>query len=95
MFKTSGYLISTVSVILLAIVAWKGAKGDPTLTTLLILGALTSVAGMLCRWIAFLRDEKPKDLSKPGRAAPAIREVPAPFPPHHEPEAAARRASRR
>ena len=95
MFKTSGYLVSTISVILLAIVAWKGAKDDPTLTALLILGALTSIIGMLFRWIAFLRDEKPKDLSKPDRAAPAIREVPAPSPARREPEAAARRASRR
>lgn len=95
MFKTSGYVISTVSVILLAIVAWKGAKDDPTLTVLLILGALSSIAGMLCRWIAFLRDEKPKDLSKPDREGPAIREVPAPSPARRAPEEFARRASRR
>lgn len=95
MFKTSGYVISTVSVILLAIVAWKGAKDDPTLTILLILGALTSIAGMLCRWIAFLRDEKPSDLSKPGRADPAIHGVPAPSPARREPEEFARQASRR
>jgi len=95
MFKTSGYLVSTVSVILLAIVAWKGAKDDPTLTILLGLGALTSIAGMLMRWIAFLRDEKPSDLSKPDRAGPAIREVPAPSQARHAPEEFARRASRR
>lgn len=95
MFKTSGYVISTLSVILLAIVAWKGAKDDPILVALLIIGALTSVIGMIMRWIAFLRDEKPKDLSKPGRASPAIPEVPAPFQARRAPEESARRASRR
>ena len=95
MFKTSGYLVSTVSVILLAIVAWKGAKDDPLMVTLLILGALTSVTGMLFRWISFLRDEKPTDLSKPDREAPAIREAPAPSQARHAPEEFARQASRR
>ena len=42
-FKGAGYLTSTLSVILLAIVAWKGAKGDPLLLTCLMLGALTSI----------------------------------------------------
>ena len=47
-FKGAGYLTSTVSVILLAIVALKGAKGDALLMACLILGALTSIAGL--RW---------------------------------------------
>jgi hypothetical protein len=95
MFKTCGYLVSTISVILLAIVAWKGAKDDPTLVGLLILGALTSVTGMGLRWISFLRDEKSRDLSAPGRADRARREAPEPSPPHRAPEEFARRASRR
>jgi len=49
-FKGAGYLTSTLSVILLAIVAWKGAKGDPLLLTCLMLGALTSICGMGLRW---------------------------------------------
>jgi len=49
-FKGAGYLTSTLSVILLAIVAWKGAKGDPLLMTCLFLGALTSICGMGLRW---------------------------------------------
>lgn len=49
-FKGAGYLTSTVSVILLAIVAFKGAKHDPVLMACLILGAVTSVAGMGLRW---------------------------------------------
>jgi len=49
-FKGAGYLTSTVSVILLAIVALKGAKEDPVLLACLILGALTSMTGMGLRW---------------------------------------------
>jgi hypothetical protein len=49
-FKGAGYLTSTLSVILLAIVAWKGAKDDPLLLTCLMLGALTSIGGMGLRW---------------------------------------------
>ena len=95
MLKTSGYLVSTVSVLLLAIVAWKGAKDDPLLTALLILGALTSVTGMALRWVAFLREEKPSRSSAPDRADRATREGPAPSPPHRAPEGFARQASRR
>ena len=49
-FKGAGYLTSTVSVILLANLALKGAKGDAVLMACLILGALTSIAGMGLRW---------------------------------------------
>jgi hypothetical protein len=49
-FKGAGYLTSTVSVILLAIVALKGAEKDPLLMACLILGALTSITGMGLRW---------------------------------------------
>jgi hypothetical protein len=49
-FKGAGYLTSSVSVVLLAIVALKGAMKDPVLLACLILGALTSVAGMGFRW---------------------------------------------
>jgi hypothetical protein len=48
--KGGGYLTSTVSVILLAVVALKGAKGEPLLLACLCLGALTSIAGMGLRW---------------------------------------------
>ena len=49
-FKGAGYLTSTVSVILLAIVALKGALGHPVLMACLIAGALTSIMGMSLRW---------------------------------------------
>jgi hypothetical protein len=59
-FKGAGYLISTVSVILLAIVALKGAKGDALLMACLILGALTSIAGMGLRWGSHLIEQHEK-----------------------------------
>ena len=49
-FKGAGYLTSTVSVILLAFVALKGAEKDPVLMACLIAGALTSITGMALRW---------------------------------------------
>ena len=49
-FKGAGYLTSTVSVVLLAYVALKGAEGDAVLMACLVLGALTSIAGMAMRW---------------------------------------------
>jgi hypothetical protein len=49
-FKGAGYLTSALSVILLAIVALKGAEKEPLLMVCLIFGALTSIAGMAMRW---------------------------------------------
>ncbi len=59
-FKGAGYLTSTVSVILLAIVALKGAKDDALLMTCLILGALTSIAGMGLRWRSHRIEQREK-----------------------------------
>ena len=53
MLKTFGYLISTVSVILLGIVAWPKAAADPLLLTCLIGGMLASILGMFCRWLSY------------------------------------------
>jgi len=60
LFKGLGYLVSTFSVILLGIVAWKGAKDDPLLLTCLIAGMLASVAGMGLRWLSHRLGEKEK-----------------------------------
>lgn len=51
--KTVSYLVSTISVVLLAIVAWPKAKESPLLLACLIGGALTSVIGMFCRWLSY------------------------------------------
>ncbi|UVK57402.1 hypothetical protein DBIPINDM_008450 (plasmid) [Mesorhizobium sp. AR02] len=53
MLKGVGYLISTVSVILLAIVSWKSASESPLLMGCLLVGAVASIAGMLCRWVTY------------------------------------------
>ncbi|MEJ5976626.1 hypothetical protein WG901_08270 [Novosphingobium sp. PS1R-30] len=59
-FKTFGYLISTTSVILLAIVSWPKAKEDPVLLACLVGGALTSIMGMFCRWLSYEIEERAK-----------------------------------
>ena len=58
--KGLGYLVSTFSVILLGIVAWKGAKEDPVLLGCLIAGMAASVAGMGLRWLSHRLSEKEK-----------------------------------
>ena len=58
--KGLGYLVSTISVLLLGIVAWKGAKDDPLLLACLIAGMVASVAGMSLRWLSHRLGEKEK-----------------------------------
>jgi hypothetical protein len=58
-FKTIGYAISSLSVILLGIAAWDGVKDKPVLLACLILGLATSIIGMALRCFSFLRNEKP------------------------------------
>jgi hypothetical protein len=58
--KGLGYLVSTMSVILLGIVAWKGAKEEPLLFACLIAGMVASVAGMGLRWLSHLLSEREK-----------------------------------
>ncbi|MDH6231956.1 hypothetical protein M2281_002554 [Mesorhizobium soli] len=51
--KGAGYLISTVSVLLLAFVSWQHAKESVALTACLLVGALASIIGMFCRWLTY------------------------------------------
>jgi hypothetical protein len=44
--KGLGYLVSTLSVILLGLVAWKGASENRPLMTCLVAGMATSIIGM-------------------------------------------------
>lgn len=53
MLKTVGYLISTVSVLLLGIVAWKATETDATLRLCLLTGMAASIVGMFCRWLSY------------------------------------------
>jgi len=57
MIKTAGYLVSSVSVILLGAVAWKSASEKPLLLACLISGMILSVLGMICRWISYQMEE--------------------------------------
>jgi hypothetical protein len=58
--KGLGYLISTLSVILLGVVSWKSASEQPLLFACLILGMLASVTGMALRWISHRIEQKRK-----------------------------------
>jgi hypothetical protein len=50
--KGNGYLISILSVFLLALPPLKSAKGDPLVLGCIAVGALLSILGMALRWIA-------------------------------------------
>lgn len=61
--KGSGYLVSTASVLLLAIVSWPHASESVAMTACLLGGAASSIVGMLCRWLTYeieKRQMKPK-----------------------------------
>ncbi|QKD03488.1 hypothetical protein [Mesorhizobium loti] len=51
--KGAGYLFSTLSVVLLAIVSWKSASQSPLLVASLLVGAAASITGMFCRWLTY------------------------------------------
>jgi hypothetical protein len=55
LLKTLGYSISSVSVLCLGLVSWDGAKDNPVMVVLLIVGMATSVLGMMARWASFAR----------------------------------------
>jgi len=48
--KGEGYLVSSVSVVLLAVPGWKSASSDPLLLGCLMLGMAASIGGMAFRW---------------------------------------------
>jgi hypothetical protein len=58
--KGLGYLVSTLSVILLGIVSWQAARDEPLLFACLIAGLFASVAGMGLRWLSHRLGEKEK-----------------------------------
>jgi hypothetical protein len=60
-FKGLGDLVSSVSVVLLGIVAWKSASEQPLLFACLIGGMLASVLGMTMRWISHRIEQNDKD----------------------------------
>lgn len=71
MLKTLGYIVSTLSVILLATVAWDSTEDDSFLRACLVLGSLASIAGMGLRWLSFRADERPHQSERRTSAKPA------------------------
>jgi hypothetical protein len=65
--KPLGYAISSLSVVLLGIVAWDGASQKPLLVACLAAGMATSIVGMGFRLASFLRQQAEK---RRERAAP-------------------------
>lgn len=55
--KTTGYIVSTLSVLLLGLVSWKSAQQSPALMACLIGGMLCSVLGMAMRWLSYQIDK--------------------------------------
>lgn len=53
--ESIGYIISTISVVLLGIVAWEGAPDNPALRAAIVGGVLLAIFGMLLRWYVFWR----------------------------------------
>jgi hypothetical protein len=76
--KGNGYLISILSVFLLALSPLKSAKDDPLVLVCIAVGALLSIAGMGLRWVAdrktqhrIDRKENKSDAGRGGREAQA------------------------
>ena len=67
MLKTLGYLVSTLSVILLGITSWKSASEHPTLMACLLGGMASSVGGMLLRWLSYVNEQREKQQKQQGR----------------------------
>jgi hypothetical protein len=57
LIKTSGYLVSTISVILLGIVSAKAASEHPLIFACLIGGMASSIIGMALRWLSYQVDQ--------------------------------------
>jgi hypothetical protein len=58
--KGAGYLISSVSVLLLAVSPLKTAKDDPLLLFCLAGGVILSIVGMALRYLSHRRDQQEK-----------------------------------
>jgi hypothetical protein len=71
LLKGAGYAVSTLSVVLLAIVSWKNAAEQPSLFACLLAGMAASIAGMLLRWASHRMEQKEKGGRKTRPKAPA------------------------
>jgi hypothetical protein len=84
--KTVGYLISSLSVLLLGLVAWEGVKDKPLLVICLVVGMASSITGMFCRWLSYQKKEKPPQSPATAslKSTPDREVRPVPAPAHHE-----------
>jgi hypothetical protein len=73
-FKGLGYLVSTLSVVLLGIVAWKSASQDQTLLLCLIGGMATSITGMAFRWTSHRLEQREEAQATPPAGGNIIHE---------------------
>jgi len=62
--KSTGYLVSTLSVVLLGVVSWKSASEERWLVVCLSAGMATSVAGMVLRWLSYDLQQRRKRQGK-------------------------------
>gem|GEM_PF-1733960 len=58
--KGAGYLVSSVSVLLLAVSPLKTAMSDPLLLSCLIGGVALAIVGMVLRYLSHRRDQHEK-----------------------------------
>ena len=58
MLKLFGYVVSCVSVVCLGVVSWSGAAANRLMLALLIIGMVTSVAGMLIRFWSYVQEKR-------------------------------------
>jgi hypothetical protein len=58
LLKTVGYIISTISVAMLGLVAWAATDQNPAMRMFLLIGMGASIAGMLLRWLSYQIDAK-------------------------------------
>ncbi|WP_111548239.1 hypothetical protein [Mesorhizobium kowhaii] len=61
LLKGIGYLVSTASVVLVAIVSWSSASKGPVFIACLIGGAALSIVGMLCQWLSYEIEKRQDD----------------------------------
>ncbi len=59
--KSVGYLVSIVSVVLLAIASWSNASKSTLLMACLLSAVGASIIGMFCRWLAYEIEDRRKD----------------------------------
>jgi hypothetical protein len=58
--KGLGYLVSILSVFLLAAGSFKNASQDPALLLCLVAGMATSIFGMALRYVSYRREQQEK-----------------------------------